>query len=98
MFLSRLRRRSKSAKSKKTKHPKKVKHSKKTKLSKKSKQPKVSKKSKYQWSGRTEGGIWVVFDKTNEKIGEIIDVNIDDARGVTLFGSRTYQGYNYEVA
>ena len=53
---------------------------------------KVSKKSKYQWSGRTEGGIWVVFDKTNEKIGEIIDVNIDDARGVTLFGSRTYQG------
>ena len=46
----------------------------------------------------TEGGIWVVFDKTNEKIGEIIDVNIDDARGVTLFGSRTYQGYNYEVA
>ena len=59
---------------------------------------KVSKKSKYQWSGRTEGGIWVVFDKTNEKIGEIIDVNIDDARGVTLFGSRTYQGYNYEVA
>ncbi len=46
MFLSRLRRRSKSAKSKKTKHPKKVKHSKKTKHSKKSKQPKVSKKSK----------------------------------------------------
>lgn len=59
---------------------------------------KVSKKSNDQWSGRTEGGTWVVFDKTNEKIGDIIDVKIDDARGVTLFGSRTYQGYNYEVA
>ena len=59
---------------------------------------KVSKKSNDQWSGRTEGGTWVVFDKTNEKIGDIIDVKIDDARGVTLFGSRIYQGYNYEVA
>ena len=59
---------------------------------------KVSKKSNDQWSGRTEGGTWVVFDKTNDKIGDIIDVKIDDARGVTLFGSRTYQGYNYEVA
>jgi len=59
---------------------------------------KVSKKSNDQWSGRTEGGTWVVFDKTNEKIGDIINVKIDDARGVTLFGSRTYQGYNYEVA
>ena len=59
---------------------------------------KVSKKSKDQWSGRTEGGMWVIFDKNNENIGEVINIRIDDARGVTLFGSRVYQEYNYEVA
>ena len=59
---------------------------------------KVSKKSDAQWSGRTEGGIWVVFDKNDEKIGELVDIKINDARGVTLFGSRVYQGYKYEVA
>ena len=59
---------------------------------------KVSKKSKDQWSGRTEGGMWVIFDRNNENIGEVINIRIDDARGVTLFGSRVYQEYNYEVA
>ena len=59
---------------------------------------KVSKKSKNQWSGRTEGGMWVIFDRNNENIGEVINIRIDDARGVTLFGSRVYQEYNYEVA
>ena len=59
---------------------------------------KVSKKSKEQWSGRTEGGMWVIFDRNNENIGEVINIRIDDARGVTLFGSRVYQEYNYEVA
>jgi tRNA-2-methylthio-N6-dimethylallyladenosine synthase len=59
---------------------------------------KVSKKSDSQWSGRTEGGMWVVFDKNNENVGELVDIKINDARGVTLFGSRVYQGYKYEVA
>ena len=59
---------------------------------------KVSKKSDSQWSGRTEGGMWVVFDKNNENVGELVDIKINDARGVTLFGSRVYQEYKYEVA
>ena len=59
---------------------------------------KVSKKSENQWSGRTEGGMWVIFDRNNENIGEVVNIRIDDARGVSLFGSRVYQEYNYEVA
>jgi tRNA-2-methylthio-N6-dimethylallyladenosine synthase len=59
---------------------------------------KESKKSNSQWSGRTEGGIWVVFDKNNEKIGDLVDIKIEDARGVTLFGSRVQGEYKYEVA
>ena len=59
---------------------------------------KESKKSSSQWSGRSEGGIWVVFDKASEKIGDIVNIKIEDARGVTLFGSNTHQEYKYEVA
>ena len=59
---------------------------------------KESKKSNSQWSGRTEGGTWVVFDKINEKVGELVDIKINDARGVTLFGSRGHREYKHEVA
>ena len=59
---------------------------------------KESKKSKDQWAGRAEGNMWVVFNKGNESIGDLIDVKIEDARGVTLFGSNINQEYRYEVA
>ncbi len=59
---------------------------------------KDSKKSKQQWSGRTEGNMWVIFDKGHEKVGDIVDIKIYDARGVTLFGENLNQGYKYEVA
>ena len=49
---------------------------------------KESKKSSEQWSGRTDGNTWVIFDKTGEKIKDIIDVKVLDARGVSLFGER----------
>ena len=49
---------------------------------------KESKKSKHQWAGRTNGNTWVVFDKSNESIKDIIKVLITDARGITLFGQR----------
>ena len=49
---------------------------------------KESKKSADQWAGRTEGNTWVVFDKSNEKLKDIVKVYIEDAKGVTLFGSR----------
>jgi len=49
---------------------------------------KESKKSEHQWAGRTNGNTWVVFDKSNESIKDIIKVLITDARGITLFGQR----------
>ena len=51
---------------------------------------KVSKKSDSQWAGRTDGNMWVIFDKTNEEIKDIVNVKIEDARGITLFGSRIH--------
>ena len=49
---------------------------------------KVSKKSPHQWAGRTEGNMWVIFDMQDEAIKDIVNIKIDDAQGVTLFGSR----------
>jgi len=51
---------------------------------------KVSKKSDMQWAGRTDGNMWVVFDKSDEEIKDIVNVKIEDAKGVTLFGSRIH--------
>ena len=48
---------------------------------------KVSKKSDTQWAGRTEGNMWVIFDKGNEQIKDIVNIKIKDAKGITLFGS-----------
>ena len=59
---------------------------------------KESKKSDSQWAGRTDGGIWVIFNKGEEKIGELVNIKIYDTRGVTLFGSTIHQEYKYEVA
>ena len=59
---------------------------------------KESKKSDSQWAGRTDGGIWVIFNKGEEKIGELVNIKIHDTRGVTLFGSTIHQEYKYEVA
>ena len=49
---------------------------------------KESKKSKDQWAGRTDGNMWVVFNKTNEKIKDIVPVKILDAKGITMMGER----------
>lgn len=49
---------------------------------------KISKKSAHQWAGRTDGNTWVVWDKTDENIKDIVTVKIKDAQGVTLFGDR----------
>tara|TARA_B100000965_G_scaffold177226_1_gene147897 strand:+ start:2146 stop:3471 length:1326 start_codon:yes stop_codon:yes gene_type:complete len=47
---------------------------------------KESKKSDLFWSGRTEGNIWTIVKKGDEKLKDIIDVVINDAQGITLFG------------
>ncbi len=48
---------------------------------------KESKKSSSQWSGRTEGNMWVIFDKDQSSIKDIVKIKIDSAHGVTMFGN-----------
>ena len=49
---------------------------------------KESKKSTSQWAGRIENNVWVIFDKKDGyKIGDIVNVNIIDAKGISLFGN-----------
>jgi len=50
-----------------------------------------SKKSAKQWVGRTEGNMGVIFDKGNEQLKDIVDILIQDARGVSLFGTRVLE-------
>ena len=47
---------------------------------------KESKMLKTQWAGRTDSNKWVVFDKENVKINDIISVKINEAKGITLYG------------
>ena len=48
---------------------------------------KNSKKSENQWAGRTESNTWVIFNKKDGyKIGDLVNINILDAKGITLFG------------
>lgn len=47
---------------------------------------KESKRSKKQWAGRTDSNKWVIFNKEDVKIKDLIPVKIMDARGITLHG------------
>ena len=48
---------------------------------------KESKKSANQWAGRIESNTWVIFDKKDGyEIGDMVNLNIIDARGISLFG------------
>ena len=47
---------------------------------------KNSKRSIKQWAGRTDSNKWVIFNKENAKIKEIVDVFINDAKGISLHG------------
>ena len=49
---------------------------------------KESKKSPTQWTGRTEGNMGVIFDKNGEQLKDIVNILIQDAQGVSLFGNR----------
>ena len=52
---------------------------------------KESKKSPQQWSGRTVGNMGVIFDKNDEQIKDIVNILIQDAQGVSMFGSRVLE-------
>ena len=48
---------------------------------------KESKKSANQWAGRIESNTWVIFDKKDKyQIGDLVNVSIIDAQGISLFG------------
>ena len=47
---------------------------------------KNSKRSINQWAGRTDSNKWVIFDKENANIKDMVDVLITDAKGISLHG------------
>ncbi len=47
---------------------------------------KESKRSVDQWAGRTDSNKWVIFNKGNANIKDLVPVKIVDARGITLHG------------
>jgi len=47
---------------------------------------KESKMSKKQWAGRTDSNKWVIFDKGNVNVNDLVKVYIKDAKGISLRG------------
>ena len=47
---------------------------------------KESKRSADQWAGRTDSNKWVIFDKGDSQVKDIVPVKINDAKGITLRG------------
>jgi tRNA-2-methylthio-N6-dimethylallyladenosine synthase len=47
---------------------------------------KESKRSVNHWAGRTDSNKWVIFEKNNLKIGDLVPIKIIDAKGITLRG------------
>ena len=56
---------------------------------------KESKMSKRQWAGRIDSNKWVIFDKKDATIGDILPIRIIEAKGITLHGQLMQ---NLEVA
>ena len=47
---------------------------------------KESKMSKSQWAGRIDSNKWVIFDKKDAKVGDVLPIRIIKAKGITLRG------------
>ena len=47
---------------------------------------KNSKRSINQWAGRTDSNKWVIFDKENANIKDLVNVSITNAKGISLNG------------
>ena len=47
---------------------------------------KESKMSKNQWAGRIDSNKWVIFDKKDARVGDILPIRIIKAKGITLHG------------
>ena len=51
--------------------------------------------SKNHWAGRIDSNKWVIFDKEDAKIGDILPIQIVKAKGITLQGQLMQ---NFEAA
>jgi len=47
---------------------------------------KTSKRNKNKWAGRTDSNKWVVFDKLDLRVNDIVPVLITKSKGITLYG------------
>ncbi len=47
---------------------------------------KKSKRNENNWAGRTDSNKWVIFNKLNFKINDIVPVLITKSKGITLYG------------
>ena len=52
---------------------------------------KESKRSPQQWAGRTDSNKWVIFDKEDAQIRDMIPIQIRAAKGITLHGQMVKQ-------
>jgi len=52
---------------------------------------KESKRSSNKWAGRTDSNKWVIFDKGESHIKDIVNIHITEATGVTLRGQLVKQ-------
>jgi len=52
---------------------------------------KESKMSSHQWAGRTDSNKWVIFDKEDVQIKDMVSIQIKKAKGITLHGERLKQ-------
>lgn len=50
---------------------------------------KESKRSTAYWAGRTDSNKWVIFEKGDSQIRDLVDVKISQAKGVSLHGMLT---------
>ena len=47
---------------------------------------KKSKRNENKWAGRTDSNKWVIFNKLDFKINDIVPVLITKSKGITLYG------------
>ena len=47
---------------------------------------KKSKRNEFKWAGRTESNKWVIFDRLNHNVNDIVPVLITKSKGITLYG------------
>ena len=52
---------------------------------------KESKMSSHQWAGRTDSNKWVIFDKEDVQIKDMVSIQIKKAKGITLHGELLQQ-------